>query len=503
MELALLLAAYSASACWLSAAGAAWSSRFPHNSTQRALGRVLPTLLAAAHLGGLAFLAYMRWEQQLNGIPVVPLIAMCLAHIAVSEWFFVLARRGQTWLGWSAGRHAVAGLITLGFAGGIFRLSELQASFELSHLRVRAGETAWRLSPPRARPEDDAAPIYERVAEQLFGGSDLVEQRRQEDFFDNARPRTAENAELVAALAARGAALDELVAASQRATCDLDVFARGDTDFPPYIAILDCMRLLELRAEVSASKGALDDAARDLRAVLDMLEHLARSPTLLALSVTAGSHEQALRQCARVLAHPDATAATVELLAGARRVRFAALLPAAVEMELAGFHARLYEHLEAPSHSDESLGDKLIGRLGTGLYKVVHLRDDLAHLERAYDGLRALALADPRDAAALERQAASIRAAAEEGVLSRVMVSTTVRYKVIIAHRADARQELFDLACRAVRTRIATGSYPATLDGLPPNVVFELDEQGFVLRCTDWGDDELSLAVPPRAFERR
>jgi len=503
MELALLLVVYFASACWLSAAGAAWSSRFPQRSWRRALGRVLSTLLSAAHLGGLAFLAYLRWEERLAGIPVFPIIALCLAHIAIGEWFFVLARRGQSWLGWSAARHAVAGLITLGFAGGIFRLSELQASFELSHLRVRAGETAWRLSPPRARPEDDAAPIYERVAEQLFGVTDLVEQRRQEDFFDNARPRTAENAELVAALAARGAALDELVAASQRATCDLDVFARGDTDLPPYVAIMRCMRLLELRAEVSVSRGALDDAARDLRAVLDMLEHISRSPTLIALSVAASSHEHAVRQCAHVLAHPDATAATVELLAGARRVQFAPLLPAAVEMELAGFHARLYEHLEAPSHSGESFGGKLIGRLGTGLYKVVHLHDDLAHLERAFDGLRALALADPRDAAALERQANSIRAAAEEGVLSRVMVSTTVRYQVIFAHRADARQELFDLACRAVRARIATGSYPATLDALPANVVFELDGQGFVLRRTDWVDDQMSFAVPPRALEKR
>jgi hypothetical protein len=83
------------------------------------------------------------------------------------------------------------------------------------------------------------------------------------------------------------------------------------------------------------------------------------------------------------------------------------------------------------------------------------------------------------------------------------MVPTTVRYNVIFAHRADARQELFDLACRAVRARIASGSYPASLDGLPANVVYELDEQGFVLRRTDWGDEELSFAVPPRAPEKR
>jgi hypothetical protein len=503
MELALLLVAYFASACWLSAAGAAWSSRFPQRSWTRALGRVLSTLLSALHLGALAFVAYMRWEEQLAGLPVFLLVALCLAHLAVSEWFFVLARRGESWLGWSAARHAVAGLITLGFAGGIFRLSELQASFELSHLRVQAGETAWRFSPPRARPEDDAAPIYERVAEQLFGGPDPVEERKLEEFFDNARPRTAENAELVAALAARGPALDELVAASERAACDLDVFARGDTNYPPYVELMRCMRLLELRSSVRASQGDLNGAARDLRAVLDMLEHISRSPTLIALSGAASSRRVVAHECAYVLAHPEATAATVELLAGARRVQFAALLPAAVEMELAGFHARLYEYLEAPSRSDESLGNELIGRLGTGLYKVVHLRDDLAHLERAFDGLRALALADPRDAAGLERQANSIRAAAEEGVLARTMVPTTVRYNVIFAHRADARQELFDLACRAVRARIASGSYPATLDGLPANVVYELDEQGFVLRRTDWGDDELSFAVPPRAPEKR
>jgi hypothetical protein len=506
-ELAALFVSYLLGACALSAACAAWLSKLPQSHARRWTSRTFPSLLATLHVWIVVQVLDSEWSLEAVDLALVLAMSVFVLHAVATEWLFWRARRGMALLEWAPWGHLLVGVAALGLALGTAWRLHSQSFAQIEQWRARAVESAARIAPPCAAPEDNAASSYYRASHELFGGDEPIDLDQLEGRLRSAPSASEALSLLTSNLGGAAERLDEVVAASELGCCDFDPSPRdleGIFGSPALAGLLGVGRLLAIRARTRADAGEVEAAARDLRAALDMFEHISRAPTPSALVFGAAGRELVLEECARLLASEQLSSEALDSLESARKFPCVARLADAVELEQAALYALLHEAVVGKPGERAPWWADLGSTLGVALQNVVSLPGELEYAARGFDAVRTLAGLDPRDGARIKRFHDEVLTPSLQGEMASLMIDD-IRPLVTAAHRSDARDELYQLACRAARERLATGAYPERMQDVPGTVVWTVEAQRLELRRSDWGlgENAVRFTLPPEPRKER
>lgn len=504
MEIALLWTLHLVFASALAAAAAARLASPARPRSVWGLVTLAIAPLAALH----AYLTLRAFELRFDdGIAHAPWwfsIALLVAHLAVSAWIVLRARNGSALFGWSSARLIFAAGLALGFNVATLRVLDLEARLELSGLRTEAGRVAYELVPQIADEDENAAGVYERVANELFEGQEALDLGPFKDALANNASLAANDSAVRQVLERSAKALVEIRAASQRPHCQFE--AGNATDLvvvPRVLPVYRLTQLLALSARVRAQDGDVAGAVEDVLAALRMCTHLARAPTLLGLA--AGSVARA-EVCATVLAlaaSDSLQGADLGRLHEALAEPYAPLMRSATRMEEAFGLASVSSLLADGETKFSGVGESLFEWTGPLLYAPFLLRKDVLGYRAVIAELLALSDAPPAQLRAAADDAASRASVRSRGVLASVMAPNMARVFLQV-RRTDALVELTRLALAAAREKLATGRFPAEFgpwSGPVENVRFTSDGASLTLVRTDAEDfgAPLEVALPPRA----
>jgi hypothetical protein len=506
-ELAALFVSYLLGACALSAACAAWLSKFPQAHARQLASRTFPAMLTALHLWIVVHAIDSERSLEALDLAFVLALSALVLHAAATEWLFWRARRGLALLEWAPWGHLLVGVAALGLALGTAWRLHSQSLAQIEQWRARAVESAARIAPPCAAPEDNAASSYYRASHELFGGDEPIDLHQLEGRLRSAPSANEALSVLTDNLGGAAERLDEVVVASELGCCDFDPSPRdfeGIFGSPALAGLLGVGRLLAIRARTRAAAGDVEAAARDLRAALDVFEHISRAPTPSALIFGAAGRELVLEECARLLASEQLSSEALDSLESAREFPCVARLADAVELEQAGLHALLHEAVVGRPGERAPWWEDIGSTLRAALQDVVSLPGELEYTARGFDAVRTLAGFDPRDAVRMKRFHDEVLVPSLQGEMASMMIGD-IRPLVTAAHRSDARDELYQLACRAARERLATGVYPQHMPDVPASVVWTVDAQRLELRRSDWGfgENAVRFTLPPESRNER
>jgi hypothetical protein len=352
---------------------------------------------------------------------------------------------------------------------------DLAVKVQLAALRAESGAKVLALLPPRLAERDNAAGAYREAFEVLQppgeGPARWTEKvaawlaaDAKVDFADQevlALLRRHEN----------GMALLRKAAALPGCSFDRDYHQAVDLMLPELQHLREGAALLSLDARSKARQGDRKGAVADVAALFGMARHVSE-PILIALMVSVAIDRIAVATLEDVLAQgvkPDefATLAIAD-------VSYMRELQRDIRMEEAALGLPIYLAVSAGAVGDSLWLREVIAplggayALGTPLYRVFFLQDDLASYRRymkAYADLAGRPYAEARgDWEELERRIRSDRAG---GIVSSLSLPAVQRC-VTLATRADAGHRLAQLALAALAFRAKKGAFPARLDELVP-----------------------------------
>jgi hypothetical protein len=211
----------------------------------------------------------------------------------------------------------------------------MEATVMAASLKIEAGQIAQRELPPRARADQNAASTYKRLAKLIMESASGA---LEED-----EPSQASRA----ALKQMTPQLEELRQATRMPACS---FESEDSQLPEInlLEIVHLARALNQSAIVAIEDGQRAIAFINIRALLDLSEHLIQTPTLGSLNVVAHVRTLALNALARL----EPTDSEMQSLRGAwtalasRKAAAFALEEAFVIGNLAAIPAALAEQLD-------------------------------------------------------------------------------------------------------------------------------------------------------------
>jgi hypothetical protein len=307
------------------------------------LEHLLFATLAFAAVQATAARAHQRWIRR-SAPPLAAVLLLCPIAIlsAGSAWLrFSLHLEHSPWLGtlallslqavgilWLARRSASVGLWSvrmLWIGVGIALLLEwttlinlqLRAQAFGAHLRLEAGQAAFRERPPPPEAGLDAAPLYADLAQALFGDGRPLDEQRWADALQDRCEKDLDSAELRAALRAGAKLIADLRRATQLPRCSLvDEVALEFPNSPsPLLPILNLSRALTTDARLRCRDGDFDAALADFEALERIAVHLMDTPLLI--HALAASHVQALARevLADLLAASDLPSGTLSAIA--------------------------------------------------------------------------------------------------------------------------------------------------------------------------------------------
>lgn len=475
-------------------------------STPRTTGAWIVALLAVLPLLALHLLltwsvAELRFGQGVEHAPWLFAASLFALHGLGVVWLLRRGVSGATLFGWSAGRLAVGALVAGGFSFAILRVLNLEARLTLSKVRAEASAIVFELAPAAPSAELNAAPVYERAGQELFGGEDFVELDDYDDALSNRAPLEADRAELRRLLERCAPALDRVRAASALPYCH---FAPKDgrelVRVPSVMPRFSLARLLCLEARVRAHQGNLAGAVDDVLAALRMSEHVARMPTLLALAVGTAMRTETLGTLLHVASLDGVGADELARLGEPLGVDFATLAPAATRWEEAHGLALLEAALVDGDTEFAGFIDGGYEWIGARLYAPFLLEGDLRGYREVMAELLALSRLTHRElasATADDRIGESVR---RRGILASLMAPNMTRV-LDHTHQGDAQTALARLALAAARERLAHGSYPTNFgpwSGSTEGVRIEGDGSAIRLLRTDPSGADVEVSLPPR-----
>jgi hypothetical protein len=435
-----------------------------------------------------------------SGLGFSPWLAACglFALHALGVWLLLSrARRRPGAAAWPVGTLAVCSLAALALEGTTLWNLELQAHIELSRLSLEAGRIAWRESPPRPRPEENAAPLYLEASEKLQRGDEgVLDPWRGQETLD------ANDPELRAALQSLSAALESARAAGRRPACwfepetGLESAGSSVVSLPvkPWFRLADA---LELDARVRAADGDVSGALADVEGLFALARHAVQEPSLVSALLASSVRSKALGALAHALAAPSLAARDLEDLDPTREPSLVAVAPRALAREEAFCLAAVGQLSEAGSRLGFPGGARglLRNRLASALYNAFLLGPEVAELRSSLKEIQALALSPLAELRAL-RDSNGI-GFSRRGYLASYLLPNMLTV-LLTLHRSDSELELAALAVEVTRWRLVHGGYPQTLAELgreDGRVLLEGDGTYVRLTRPDAGDAELRL--PP------
>lgn len=504
MQLTLLWIAHTSFSLALAGAGLAPHARGNRSrrATLAAFLGIIPCLLFNAYLAGSAL--YARTATPHLNVPWAFAVSAFVAHIAGAMTLLQRAQRGADVLGWSVQRFVTTAVVAAGFEVTLLRIGAAEARNELLHLQVEAGRTAFALT---ARPTTDAsnaAPIYERIAkhwddgaEQLdfgeFGGA-LANRER----LDTAAPG------LRARLARCSTELAEVRAASLLPECRFGATDDQLGSVPPVLGMVNLTQALCAEARVHLADGRCELAVADVAAALRVAQQLARTPSLITLLGATQLREVSLQTLGHVLADEHVTVRELDDLALALGHDFAPLVPDALRMEEAWGITMLASLADSDAAVEVFDGSSALGWTALTLYSAFSLSTDVHGYREALHELAELSrrpLAELLAAAREERAGRRDELVRSRGLLATLAVPRTVG-RIVFVHESDARVALARVALAATRERLATGTYPRTLDAWAGDATdVRIESNGSTLRLVREAavafDQELEYSLPP------
>lgn len=434
----------------------------------RALVALPATLPLLALNGYLAWLALgLRFGHGVLHAPWQAATLVLGLHALFAALLARRALRGGSGASWPVGALALAAAVALALDLATFWNLELRARLQVAELSIEAGRITFREGPAAVSEADNAAPVYSRVGEELFGGEDHVNLRPWSQGTDGMPAIDPDDPELLAALGRCAAGLAEVRDASTRAHCRHEDLDRGDENWvtiPDVFPMLHLSTALQLEARVRAARGDLPGALEDLEAAFALGSHASETPVLSSTMVASVARSSAVSALAEVLSSDALEAAHLEGFAPRLEPALAALMPRVITMETAfGLGA-------AGLVADWEVGilfDGVIdgGGLRAALYKVFLLEEDVRGYRESMRESIELSKAPPSEVARAAADGERRLRLRRRGVLSMMMMSDPARY-VLEAHRSDARLRLVPAALAAARLRLERGSYPTGPDEL-------------------------------------
>jgi hypothetical protein len=496
--------------CWhlsfslLAAAMAlAWGQGRSNVARRAALALALVPLLALH--ATLAWITLgLRFRLDVGSAPWVAATGMLAAHGLGALLLFARSRREPGAAAWPVGILAVCTLAAVALDVTTLWNLELKARVELAQLGLEAGRIAWRESPPRPEPEDNAAPIYLDAAAELRRGDDGLLDPWLPALRDKA-PWNASDPALRAALESVAPSLESVRKATRLPACWFEPEPSSDPSSPnlvapPFQPLFALADALELEGRVRAADGDWAGALADLEAMLGLARHVLQTPSLLTALLASSMRSRAVTSLAHTLSAPDLDPRDLQHLEVSIEPALVGVAPRALAREEA-FCLSAVAQLSRPAtnafFSDGARG-LLQNRLASALYKAFMVESEVEELRRDLQAIQTLAQASVPELRAL--QAAKDQVITRRGSLAAYLIPNML--PVLLAlHRSDSEMELAGLAVEAARWRLAHGRYPRTLAeiGREGSQAF-LEGDGTYVRLTrpDAGDAELRLPTTAR-----
>jgi len=463
----------------LTAALLACVSRIGRTWLRRTL---LVPLIAASFLLPAWFLALFIWIA--TGYPAYISKAV---GFAVAAGAFLVAWIGVCWRGlrrgplgapraghWPRARLAIAFVVVAALTMMTFWNQDLAARQELAVIRSEASAMAASVGPPRVPDSQNAALLYEQVADLL--SADKRAGGTLEPLLGRSFNR--DDPKLRALLAQHRSLIVLLRQAADRPACNM-----GYWYSTPSVAMLlpqlnsfpDMARLLVHSAAVHSAEGRVVEAMKDLNAAFALGDRITDEPVLITVMVGVVIQAMAVRELEAVLAESEPTAETLDVLRLSETMSFGRALHRSFLMEeaigLTAFTDNITpDQLSTLTGGGSSRQPPMPSGLPSGpFYRVFFLAEDVAgyraYLHRLQETATRPYYAARND---LPREGPEVRNLG--GLLARILLPSLVQAAEHAAD-ADAERRACMLGLAMHRYRLEHGRFPDSLDKLAPDFV--------------------------------
>ncbi len=463
---------------------------------------VLPLLALNAWIAWRAL--WLRFGFEMAHAPWLGTTGLLGVHLVGVGVLLVRSRPRPGAAPWPRGVLTLCALVALALDVTTLWNLELAARLRASDLRLEAGRIAWRESPPRPRPEENAASIYLDVAGAMEGerGVDLspwTSALQDEAALD------ADDPELRAALARLGPGLARVREAARLPACWLEPAPEPDgaedlLRAPRIFPLLALANALALEARVRAADGEMKGALEDVTTLLALADHIAQTPILISVMLAGATRSLAVRALVHVLASDGLEASALEGLELGGESPLVLQLPRALTMESAWGLGAIGLLARTDWVLDQESGWAPWSRLDATLFRILMLDSDVRGYRQSLAELQAQVRLPLTEQLTIPEPNAVLLQS--RGLLTAMMIPN-LRSLTVGLHRFDVEVELARLALAAARYRLAHGRYPTSLDQLgvdAPGVELEGDGNWVRILRPDVadGDGPLGLRLPPR-----
>jgi len=376
---------------------------------------------------------------------------------------------------------------------------QLQLQVEGARARLEAGQLAYRERPAPPEEASNAAPIYARLARELFEPGMPLDEDRWSVALQRRGDEDLAAPELRAALASCQTKLEDLRRATQLPRCSFneDLEANFLTYQPVIAPMISLSAALALDARLCIAEGDLAGAFADINAVERIAVHLLDTPLMIHAIAAQAVRERAVELLPHALSAANLSSADLALLALSHGPPSAEVLRRALRMEEAYFVATLGSMAEKPLGLRAAFGWLEGGRFAEpALQLYFSLRFE--HELRSYrEAMAALDAASELDAQALRlaRETGATRATRRDyanGLFASYASPSAQRVWPSLL-RGEALSRLARAALAAARFRLEHATWPTRAE--------ELGESASGVRLEGDGASLRLIALDPRLLE--